>query len=239
MDIIQSVMNVPALFYALGYLTGIAAFAWMAHRRNLLTGGMFALMAAGLVGGLLAANLVQIATGEPGKTVLGGVAGGYLAVVVYKRKLGITRPTGDLFAVALCAGEAVGRLGCFFGGCCYGTECGLPWAVWQHRAFRHPSQLYLSASCLIILGAILIYDRTHPPENGLFFLQGALYCGARFLIEFVRDGPRTGGLSLAQWACLAGVTFFGARLIMLLRASESGRKPPINATASDGMVAET
>src|SRR5438128_6696554 len=112
-------MTLSSTFYALGYLTGLAAFAAMAARRKLLTAGMMQIMAAGLVGGLISANLVQwLAAGNAGKTVLGGIAGGYISVELYKRRLGIRRPTGDLFAVAICAGEAVGRFGCLFGGCC-------------------------------------------------------------------------------------------------------------------------
>lgn len=212
-------MNLPVLFYSLGYLTGVAAFAWMARRRKMLTQGMFAVMAAGLVGALISANLVQLATGQPGKTVLGGAAGGYLAVFLYKRMLGITRPTGDLFAVAWCAGEAVGRWGCYFGGCCYGTVCRLPWAVWQHGAYRHPSQIYLSLACLAILAALLVFERSKPPENSLFFLQGMLYCGARFVIEFFREGPRGSlGLSLGQWACVIGFAFFGFKFNQVARS---------------------
>src|SRR5436309_4852125 len=102
-DIIDLAMNASVVCYGLGYLTGIGAFAWMARRRKLLTQGMFAVMAAGLIGALIAANVTQLVTGQPGKTVLGGVAGGYLVVLLYKRWLGIVRPTGDLFAVALSA----------------------------------------------------------------------------------------------------------------------------------------
>src|SRR5258708_2348744 len=65
-----------AAFYALGYISAAVAFVWMARKRKLATQGMLATMGAGLLGGLLAANLVQIATGSPGKTVLGAVAGG-------------------------------------------------------------------------------------------------------------------------------------------------------------------
>jgi len=205
--------------YALGYGTGVAAFAWMARRRGLATAGVMAIMGAGLIGGLAGANLAQwimahLSGGtESGKTVLGGIAGGYLSVIAYKRFLGITRPTGDLFAVAVCAGEAVGRWGCFFGGCCYGKACALPWAVWQHGALRHPTQLYLSAASALILVALWRYDKARPPENGLFYLQGLLYCAARFAIEFWRETPPpVWGLTGAQWACLAGAAFFGWKL---------------------------
>ena len=37
-----------------------------------------------------------------------------------------------LFLPAVCFGHAIGRLGCFFTGCCYGTHCSLPWAIDLH-----------------------------------------------------------------------------------------------------------
>jgi len=232
-------MTLSAGCYALGYLTGLAAFAWMAHRRHLATGGIMAVMGAGLLGGLVGANLTQwaysslVGGGEAGKTVLGGIAGGYLSVLLYKRYLGIRRPTGDLFAVAISAGEAVGRWGCFFGGCCYGKACALPWSVHQHGAWRHPTQLYLSGANALILVALWRFDKTHPPENGLFYLQGVLYCAARFVIEFFREGPPpVWGLTGAQWACIAGFIFFGARLRLLLRPAR-----PVSAAPSDAVPA--
>ena len=116
--VVETHLTLSAACYALGYLTGLAAFVWMARRRKLATAGIMAVMGAGLVGGLVGANLAQWAFGGVlGKTVLGGIAGGYLTVILYKRHLGIQRSTGDLFAVAVSAGEAVGRWGCFYGGC--------------------------------------------------------------------------------------------------------------------------
>jgi phosphatidylglycerol:prolipoprotein diacylglycerol transferase len=205
--------------YALGYLTGLAAFVMMARRRNLATAGIMAVMAAGLLGGLAGANIAQwVFGGAAGKTVLGGIAGGYLTIIVYKRHLGLRRPTGDLFAVAISAGEAVGRWGCFFGGCCYGKVCAVPWGIWQHGEYRHPTQLYLSGANALILLALWRFDKTHPPENALFYLQGTLYCAARFVIEFFRETPPpVEGLTWAQWACVAGFVFFTVQLTRLLR----------------------
>ncbi|HLJ53705.1 MAG TPA: prolipoprotein diacylglyceryl transferase family protein, partial [Chthonomonadaceae bacterium] len=126
-------------FYAAGYITGIVAFVLMAKRRRLLTDGVLHLMGTAIIGGLACAAIGQlIAVQAPGKSIVAGIAGGYLSVAVAKRVMGIRRPLGDLFAVALAAGEAVGRWGCFFAGCCYGRPTSLPWAVWQHGAWRHP-----------------------------------------------------------------------------------------------------
>ena len=111
-----------------------------------------------------------------------------------------------MFAVALCAGEAVGRFGCLFGGCCYGLPSRVPWAIWQHGAWRHPTQMYDSLACLLILGALIAFERLGPRENALFYLQGLLYCAARFGIEFFRWHPSLplDDLFPAQWACVAG-----------------------------------
>jgi phosphatidylglycerol:prolipoprotein diacylglycerol transferase len=216
-------MPIYAIFYGLAYLTGVLAFTWMARQRGIATAGVMMIMQAALVGGLVFANLAQwMFGGTPGKTVLGAIAGGYLCVWIVKARLGLRRPTGDLFAVALCAGEAVGRLGCYFGGCCYGKPADVAWAVWQHGAWRHPTQLYLSAACLLILVALWLYSRAQPPEDALFCLQGMLYCAARFGVEFYRVSPVVAaGLTAAQWACLAGFAFFAVKSRLLV----TKRKP--------------
>lgn len=217
-------MTLASFCYLIGYLTGLAAFALLARRRGLATEGIMAVAGAGLIGGLLGANLGQWICARvfhdvaAGKSVLGGLAGGYLAVMLYKRHLGIQRPTGDLFAVALTAGEAVGRWGCFFAGCCYGTVTTVPWAVSEHGQMRHPTQIYSSAACALILAVLLCVEKTRPPESTLFYLQGPLFCVARFAVEFFRVGPPpVAGLTLAQWACAAGFVFFAVKLTHLLR----------------------
>lgn len=208
---------VAACIYGLAYLTGLGLFAAMARRRGIATAGMWILVQAGLLGGLAGAGIVQVlVAGAAGKTLLGGLAGGYLTVVLAKRALGIRRPTGDLWAVALAGGESVGRIGCFVGGCCFGKATSVAWAVHDHGAARHPTQLYLSAAALVTLVVLLVLNRYRLPENALFYVQGTMLCTFRFAIEFYRDGaPALGGLSVAQWACLAGIMFFGYRLARL------------------------
>jgi phosphatidylglycerol:prolipoprotein diacylglycerol transferase len=227
-------MTVPAICYGLGYLTGVAAFAWMARRRGFTSNGVWVIMQAGLIGGLAGANLAQWLLGSSaGKTVLGGILGGWLAVDVIKRRLRFTRPTGDLFAVALCAGEAVGRLGCFFGGCCFGKVTDVPWAVWQHGAHRHPTQLYLSVASLGVLGVLIVLERSRPLVNRVFCTQGSLYCLARFSIEFWREGGELlFGLTAAQVACMLGFFYFAVRL-WRLDGTHSLASPPIIAPAME------
>lgn len=209
-------------FYLAAYAAAVLAFRWLARRRGLDTDGMRLLMCGGLIGGLAGANLAQwLAAGTPGKTIEGGILGGFLTVIWLKRKLGITRPTGDMFALGIAAGEAVGRLGCFVGGCCFGKVSSAALAVHDHGAFRHPAQLYLSFAAALTFAILVLLERKHVlPENGLLWVQIALFCIARFTIEFVREGGVTQiGLTLAQLACLAGFAFAVYKLRPVLAAA--------------------
>ena len=117
-----------------------------------------------------------------------------------------------LFALALPAGEAVGRIGCFFNGCCYGTVCDLPWAVEQHGALRHTAQLYTALISLGIFLLLLKYRAKLPREGDLFKLYLLLFGSSRFLLEFLRQNDTFWfGLTPMQWFCLelmvvAGIT---------------------------------
>ena len=200
---------------ALGYAFGALVFFLAARRRRLVTEGMGWVALAGLCGGLLGAKVTQwlVAEGhlftlDPragGRALIGGVLGGWLAVEVAKWRLGIRRSTGDLFALALPAGEAVGRLGCFVNGCCYGVaSAGVPWHVFQHGAWRHPAQLYtaLYAAALFVV-LLALRERLSAREGDLFRLYLVLFCLGRFLLEFFRERSLVfAGLSLAQIVCL-------------------------------------
>jgi prolipoprotein diacylglyceryltransferase len=94
----------------------------------------------------------------------------------------------------------------------------LPWAIRQHGALRHPTQIYMSLAAAAILAALLWYSRRRPPENALFYMQGTLYCILRFVIEFFRAGPRLpAGLTVAQIGCLAGFGLFAGLFVSRVR----------------------
>ncbi len=197
--------------YTAAYACALVLFAWMARRRGFSRRDASGLALAGLIGGLIGANVAQVLVeGTLGKTLLGGIAGGYLTIVFVKRELGIRRATGDLFAVALAGGEAIGRLGCFVAGCCFGKATQVPWAVYDHGTWRHPTQLYLALAATVVFAVLLALEfRARLPNGALFALQGTLLCGSRFAIEFYRDAPAPAfGLTAAQFACIGGVVFF-------------------------------
>ena len=93
----------------------------------------------------------------------------------------------DFLAPYLGLTYAMGRVGCFFEGCCYGTHCELPWAV----AHRHPTQLYMVVAELILVAAIMLLNKKKQLTTGLVFLLWV--CGHsinRFVIEYYREDER-------------------------------------------------
>ena len=148
-----------------------------------------------------------------GKTVVGALIGGLVAVEWTKRRLGVTRRTGDLFALPLAVGIAVGRIGCFLTGVSdhtSGTPTALPWGVdFGDGIARHPTPIY-EILFLFVLGMFLLRRAGISHREGdLFkaFMVG--YLGFRLLVDFWKPEVRVAaGLSSIQWACVAMLLYY-------------------------------
>jgi prolipoprotein diacylglyceryltransferase len=160
-----------------------------------------------------------------GKTIVGGLIGGLIAVEWTKRRLGITRRTGDLFAVPLAVGIAVGRIGCFLSGLqdqTYGKATSLPWGVdFGDGIARHPTQLY-EFLWLGLLAYWLHIIRKRPQSEGDLFKGFMIgYLGFRLLVDFLKPEVSLAGLTAIQWACLAMLVYYRRDLLNLLRFKEA------------------
>lgn len=149
-----------------------------------------------------------------GKTIVGALIGGLIAVELEKRWAGLTRRTGDLFAMPLAAGITIGRIGCFLSGLpdrTYGTPSTLPWAVdFGDGIPRHPTQLY--ESIVMAIAAFVLGRLTRRPhrEGDVFKLFMAMYFGLRLLVDGIKPEVRVLlGLSSLQWASVAVLLYYG------------------------------
>lgn len=128
----------------------------------------------------------------------------------------------DCYAPAIALGQAVGRLGCFFAGCCYGKPTELPWGVTFKNTdslaplFQqlHPTQIYHSIAGLITFLILLVAKRFLPDSGktcGLFLILFSLF---RFIIEFFRADYRgsIGPVSTTQFITLV---FFSIGIYLL------------------------
>jgi prolipoprotein diacylglyceryltransferase len=218
-------LRVPAhgVLETLGYLLGFQTYRAIRRR----TGDVIDdterwwVIAAAAVGALVGSRLLvwmenpPATFGQAGRTIVGGLLGGLVAVEWTKRRLGITRRTGDLLVLPLCLGIAIGRLGCFLGGLddrTAGLPTSVPWAVdFGDGVPRHPSQLY-EVLFLLALGAVfLVTAREQRPEGDRFKLFMVAYLGFRLLGDALKPEPRIFlGLSSIQWACVAGLVHYRA-----------------------------
>jgi len=104
----------------------------------------------------------------------------------------------DLFAPSLAIGQALGRIGCFFAGCCYGLPTQLPWGVTftdpKSLALQgipiHPTQLYHLSACLMIFLILIFFRKPSRFTGQLSCLYLSLHSAFRFIIEFFRGDPR-------------------------------------------------
>ena len=218
----------PALhpvFEALGYSGGYAVYRQLRSRAGdfLTEDHRWLLLAATALGALAGARLLGILEQAPklgfhfaqlfqtggGKTIVGSLLGGWLAVELGKLALHIRSRTGDLYAIPLALGIAIGRIGCFLAGLAddtYGTPTSLPWAInFGDGIPRHPTQLYEFVFLLVLASVLYLRSRTPHPQGQLFRIFMGSYLAWRFLIDFLKPQPHIDGLNLIQWACLAGL----------------------------------
>jgi len=229
------------LLVALGFLTGLWVTVKIA-RKNGIDGEKVTNLAVYVaLAGLLGAKLLMIVFDWPDIQIFsmstlqaagvfqGGLILALITAFCYIRhnKLPVLS-TADAFAPGVAIGHAIGRLGCFAAGCCWGKECHLPWAV----TFRnpeaygltgvplnvplHPAQLYESISEALLFA--FLYWRTgksHAPGQiiGLYLVISSII---RFLIEFERFHeqalPFGLPLSITQWIAI-GLAITGAVLL--------------------------
>jgi len=145
-----------------------------------------------------------------GKTIVGGLLGGWIGVELAKRRAGIRARTGDLFAAPLAVGIAIGRIGCFLSGPSdhtAGRPTTLPWGIAMGDGVRrHPVALYEIAFLLLLLPLLLRAGRIGPPGSAFRIFTGG-YLLFRLAVDFAKPDPPplAGGLSAIQWACAAGI----------------------------------
>jgi phosphatidylglycerol:prolipoprotein diacylglycerol transferase len=217
----------PHVFFELlGYITGIGLVLRLrrSYGDPLERSRRWSIGAAALIGGAVGSRILEW---PDGKTIVGGLIGGLVAVELTKRILGVKTATGDLFAIPLSIGIAIGRVGCFLTGLSDHTH-GNPTTLWTGVDFgdgvrRHPTQLY-EAVFLVGLAAMLAGVRTRLSRPGdQFRLFMVAYMAFRLMVDFIKPEPVLAlGLSAIQWACAGALVYYAPHVPRLLREMVSG-----------------
>jgi len=186
-----AMVTAPSYFVALGL--GALAGAWLFGSANSLRGPVFA----------------------PSHSIAGALAGGIVAVELWKLAHGVRQSTGGVLVLPICVGIIVGRLGCFFAGLpdyTYGIPSSLPWAVDLGDGIRrHPVQLYESLAMAIFLAVYLHARLNHArwARNHGFHAMIIFYACQRFLWEFLKPYPAVLGPLNAFHFLMLGLVAYG------------------------------
>ena len=131
----------------------------------------------------------------------------------------------DIWAPSIALGHAIGRLGCFCAGCCYGKPAGgLPWAVVFNDSGTlavkgvplHPVQIYESAAEVLNFMILVALRRRQSFRGQLFWVYILNYSIIRAVAEVFRGdeirGFIAGGVSISQGI---SIVMFLLSLVML------------------------
>jgi len=173
------------------------------------------LVVSTIIGGILGSKLLLVIVDLPyyvnhpyeliyllraGGVFYGGLIGGVVtAAILLKRYQFSFHVIGDILAPHIALGHAIGRLGCFSAGCCYGKHCDLPLGVTFESGFAHsvvgvplhdplyPTQL-ISACLLLLIYLVTRYFvfKKRSWTGQVFWSYVTLYSISRFAVEFLR-----------------------------------------------------
>jgi phosphatidylglycerol:prolipoprotein diacylglycerol transferase len=220
-------LHTYGVLLALAFVAGLWVVSRQARKTSLDPGRVTDLAVYVLIAGLLGAKALLFAiewryyTSNPRElwTLLqsGGVFyGGLLAALPvawwYARRHDMPGwQTADVLAPGVAIGQAIGRLGCFCAGCCYGRPTDVPWAVtftdlYATRAVGtpvdtplHPTQIYETLAVGLVF-AVLLWMAPRKKFHGQVVLTYVLlYSVARFVIEFFRGDAIRGFVHLVKW----------------------------------------
>lgn len=260
-------------FSVLALAAGLAIYYRTLRRRGILDDRIVLLSMAVVVGGIVGARTITawentdeigqaLAAGAPlswvilhgNKSILGGIAGGFLAGVLAKRALGYTRSTGDSYVLAIAVATAIGRVGCFLTELPLGTPTSLPWGMTVSpeaaAAFprcpgcggpMHPSMLYEIGFNLLAAALIVRFGRRVPVQGDLLKLYLLATFTFRFLVEFVRGnevqmlgltGPQIVLIPLLAWLVVHFWRRYRSRAWTVPVAPPPAAAPPVPASSA-------
>ncbi len=216
-------LHTYGVLLAIAFLAGLWVVSRQAKRAGLDAGRVTDMAVWVLIAGLVGAKALLLVVDwrfysrnprellgifQSGGVFYGALLAGALVAWYYARRYKLPAwPTADVLAPGVVLGQAIGRLGCFSAGCCWGKPSSLPWAVTftDLNAARqvgtpldiplHPSQLYESLAAFLIFFFLLWLAPRKSFQGQVALVYVAVYSVVRFVLEFWR-GDAVRGLWL-------------------------------------------
>lgn len=233
---------VHGIFMTLGIAAGLGVFVLERRRRGLDDDRLWVIagmtVAFGAVGSRLGTwfqfidprqnQSIELWWTDGNRSILAGLVGAWLGVLLGKLITGYRASTGDLFAPAVALAMVIGRIGCLLTEN-PGVPTGGPWGIVLTNeqvamiggvagVGLHPSFAYEIAFQLVVFIWLWRHRDSLPKSGDLFIVYVATYALFRFLVEFLRGNETVWwGLSRPQWFLLAMLPLLGWRLVRVFR----------------------
>jgi len=202
------------LFVALGFASAILLTVWLGSGEGVPPQRVMDIAFMGIVWAIIGSRVFYVLLNleyyrrhpldmfklwQGGLVFSGGLVVAVLALIWYlKRRRMPVLSTADLMAPGLALGQGIGRIGCFFAGCCYGRPSDIPWAVvFTHPNSLaplytpiHPTQAYAALGGIVLFGILMILRKRRAVYGQGFIWYMILHSTLRLLEERFRGDYR-------------------------------------------------
>lgn len=202
------------LFVALGFASAILLTVWLGSGEGVPPQRVMDIAFMGIVWAIIGSRVFYVLLNleyyrqhpldmfklwQGGLVFSGGLVVAVLALIWYlKRRRMPVLSTADLMAPGLALGQGIGRIGCFFAGCCYGRPSDIPWAVvFTHPNSLaplytpiHPTQAYAALGGIVLFGILMILRKRRAFHGQVFIWYLILHSTLRLLEERFRGDYR-------------------------------------------------
>ncbi len=205
-------IRVYGLLVAVGFLVAIYFAAYLAERQGIKKDVIYDLGFVIIISSIIGARLLYVfvwykyylknfheifMVWKGGMVFYGGLIGALIGGFLYIKikKLPFLK-IGDICIPFVSLAHSIGRIGCFYNGCCYGKideKCGVVFPVLEDGKPHLPTQIYESILNFInFFILIILYKYFKKKEGFIFYLYFINYSIIRLIIELFRGDEERG-----------------------------------------------
>ena len=222
------------IFVTLGIFAGLYLFYKYSKRSDINATAFLDISIMSIISGYVGGRIFHVLFSVPsyyiehpqeifyfwsgGYAIYGATITPILFIYIYSKykKFDFMKVT-DALAPALSMGTAIGRIGCFMQGCCYGKETKMPWGIifpegtnggiTPSNILLHPTQIYLSLHGLLMFFILRHIFNNKKYDGQITYWYFVLYALGRFIIELFRADERGGTSWLSSFQIISIILF--------------------------------
>ena len=230
-------LHTYGLMVALGFLAALAVVMRGSRREGLPSEPVLDLAFVAVLAAIVGSRLLYVLfnlheyLADPLRIFHGGLLLAIPACLYFVQRYKLpTWATADVFAPAIALGQAIGRIGCFAAGCCYGAPWGPPFCVTftdpdalaPRNVPLFPSQLFAFATGIIIFAVLILYRPRRRSPGQVFWLYLVLASAARVAEDAFRGTDAK--LAILPWLSATQAISLGLGIAALLLFIVFGRR---------------